>query len=486
MVNLKLLNSIDTSPIDVLFVNPPSPDGYIYIRDINRSGRRSKEREIWPQTSLAYLAAMIRDKYRVGLIDCIAEKMDWPTFKEYLQRRQPRYVVINIISSIITNDIYTAYLAKTINAITIGLGPHVTELPTETLKRYPVLDYIIRNEAELTIKDLIDTLEDQGDPANVLGLAWRRGLTDFVVNPDRPFIENLDSLPIPAHDLLPIKKYRLPILGNSFTFVLAGRGCPNHCTFCRQMIMWKYQVRLRSAESIFQELKYLSEKLGIKNILFHTDTFTIDRNIVIALCKKIVEAELPIRWMCNGRVETVDEEMLGWMKKAGCFMIAYGLESGSQKVLEQVEKGITIEQSRQAVLLTKRQGIKVWGYFVVGLPGENQKTIQETMEFSKELPIDYVNFSIGAPYPGTTFYNQAKAAGWLKCDNWESFDQNYSAIVDYPDFTRQDIEAAVAKLYRAWYLRPQVIIRLIFDMDNWSNLWTLVRVGWLHLFWQPK
>jgi len=248
---------LDMGKIDILFVNPPSPDGYIYIRDINRSGRRSKEREIWPQTSLAYLAAMTRDKYSVGLIDCIAEQMDWTAFKSYLQARQPRYVVINIISSIITNDIYTAYLAKTINAIAIGLGPHVTELPKETLKRYPSLDYIIRNEAELTIRDLIDTLENKGDLAGVLGIAWRRGLDDFVVNPDRPFIENLDSLPIPAHDLLPIHKYRLPILGNDFTFVLANRGCPNRCTFCRQMIMWKYNVRLRSAESIFQELKYL-------------------------------------------------------------------------------------------------------------------------------------------------------------------------------------------------------------------------------------
>jgi anaerobic magnesium-protoporphyrin IX monomethyl ester cyclase len=486
MVNTKLLASLDVSPVDILFVNPPSPDKYIYIRDINRSGRRSKEREIWPQTSLAYLAAMVRDKYKVGLIDCIAEEMDWDTFKQYLVKRNPRYVVINIISSIITNDIYTAYLAKTIGAQTIGLGPHVTELPEATLKRYPSLDFIIRNEAELTVKDLIATIESGGDFSVVQGIAWRRGLNDFVVNSDRPFIENLDDLPIPAHDLLPIHKYRLPILGNNFTFVLAGRGCPNRCTFCRQMIMWKYHVRLRSAESIFQELKYLSEKLAVNNILFHTDTFTIDRNIVIDLCKKIVDAKLPIRWMSNGRVETVDDEMLEWMKKAGCFMIAYGLESGSQTVLDAVEKGITIKQSRQAVLMTKKHGIKVWGYFVVGLPGENSQTIKETRKFSKELPIDYVNFSIGAPYPGTTFYNQAKANGWLKCDNWEAFDQNYSAIVDYPDFKRQDIEAAVAGLYRSWYLRPQVIARLIFDKNNWSNLLTLIRVGWLHLFWRAK
>jgi len=226
--------------------------------------------------------------------------------------------------------------------------------------------------------------------------------------------------------------------------------------------------------------------LGVNNILFHSDTFTIDRGIVIDLCKKIVEAKLPLRWTCNGRVETVDAEMLNWMKRAGCFMIAYGLESGSQKVLDAVQKGFTIAQSEAAVRLTKASGIKVWGYFVVGLPGENASTVKETIDFAKRLPIDYVNFSVGAPYPGTTFHKQAKENNWLTSENWEEFDQNYSAIVDYPDFSHTDIEQAVANCYRQWYLRPRVIARLIFDKNNWSNLWTLVRVGWLHLFWQPK
>ncbi|MCX6796615.1 MAG: radical SAM protein, partial [Candidatus Falkowbacteria bacterium] len=438
----RIIKNLDLSKVDILFINPPSPDRYIYIRDINRSGRRSKEREIWPQTSLAYLAAMVREKYSVGLIDCIAEEMDWVSFKDYLLQRKPRYIAFNIISSIITNDIYTAYLAKTIGAITIGLGPHVTELPMETLKRYPPLDLIIRNEAEATILELIDCCEHSGDLSQVRGVAWRKGLNEFQVNPDRPFIEDLDVLPIPAHDLLPIKKYRLPIVGNNFTFILTGRGCPFQCSFCRQMIMWKYNVRLRSAESIFQEMEYLSKKLGVNNYLFHSDTFTINRNIVIELCKKIVNAKLPIRWMCNGRVDTIDEEMLQWMKKAGCYMIAYGLESGSQKILDAVEKGFNISQSVEAVKLTKKNGIKVWGYFVIGLPGENKETINETIKFSKSLPLDYVNFSIGTPYPGTRFYNQAKENRWLKSDNCEDFDQNYSAIVDYPNFSSKDIEKA--------------------------------------------
>jgi radical SAM superfamily enzyme YgiQ (UPF0313 family) len=226
--------------IDVLFVNPPSPDKYVYIRDINRSGRRSNERTIWPQTSLAYLAGMIKKEgYRVAIVDCIAENMDWRQFKKFLEQISPRYVVTNAITSIISNDLYTTYLGKFIGAKTIAVGPHITSMPKETMERFPTLDYGIMGEAEITIRDLIRSLDANVGLDWVQGIVWRNLYGQIQINPKRPLIENLDELPFPLHELLPISKYRLPYIGSNFTFVLASRGCPFFCTFCRQPIMGK-------------------------------------------------------------------------------------------------------------------------------------------------------------------------------------------------------------------------------------------------------
>ena len=469
--------------MDCLFVNPPSPDGHVYIRDINRSGRRSREGTIWPQTSLAYLAAVVKKEgYSVGLVDCIAGKMGWSAFEELLRRERPRYIVTNAITSIITNDLHTAELARRVPAVSIAVGPHITAVPQETLTRYPSLDIGIIGEAEETIRELINSLEKKARPlAQVQGIAFRDGET-IVITEKRPLIENLDDLPIPLHELLPIEKHSLPYIGKRYTFVLSSRGCPYQCTFCRQPIMWERKFRSRSAGSILRELQYL-KGLGITNFMFHSDTFTLDRKIVIELCQGMVDSNLNMRWCCNSRVDTVDEEILRWMKKAGCWMVMYGIESGSQDVLNTVKKGgnATIGQAEQAVLWTKQQGIKVWGYFIMGLPGETRETMKESMAFARKLPLDLVNFAVGAPYPGTEFYSQAKAEGWLQSERWEDFDQNYSAIVSYPWLSSQEIITGIRNAYLRWFLRPYGIKVFLKGLTSLDNLKMLFKVGLEHL-----
>jgi len=468
--------------LDVLFVNPPSPDGHVYIRDLNRSGRRSRERTIWPQTSLAYLAAVMKNEgYSVGLVDCIAEEITWKTFQEILQKEQPRYIVFNVITSIVSNDIYTSYLGKYDESKTIAIGPHITHLPRETMKRFPSLDYGILGEAEVTIKELINAVELKDHLSKVKGIVFRDG-GGIVVTDKRPFIQDLDSLPIPLHELLPIDKHNLPFIGKKYTFVLSSRGCPFLCTFCRQVIMWERKVRSRSAKSIFEELEYLNS-LGISNIMFHSDTFTIKKEVVVELCKMMVESNLRFRWICNSRVDTVDEEILAWMKKAGCWMIAYGIETGSAEILKNVKKGLqaTIEQAEKAVRITKKAGINVWGYFIMGLPGETEKTIKESIRFAKKLPLDIVNFSVGAPYPGTEFYRQAKDNCWLESEQWEDFDQNYSAIVRYPHLSSKEIIKAVRRGYISWFLRPRGLVAFMKGLTSLSNMKLLLQIGWHHL-----
>jgi radical SAM superfamily enzyme YgiQ (UPF0313 family) len=467
---------------DVLFVNPPSPDGHIYIRDINRSGRRSWERTIWPQNSLAYLAAIAkRAGYSVDLLDCIALEMSWEEYTEYVKTYMPKWTIVQAISSVMTQDTYATYLGKRYDSKTVVVGPHVTALPKETMERFPTIDYGIVGEAEETLEELLKTADNGGDLNEVKGLVYRDG-SKIVLNEERPFISDLNSLPIPLHELLPIDKYNLPYMGRRYTFVMHSRGCPNSCHFCRQTVMWKSQPRLRSPESIIEELKYL-DKLGVHNIMFHSDTFTQDRENVIGICKLIVRNNLKVRWICNGRVDLVDEEMLSWMKKAGCWMINYGIESGSQDILDKCNKGenATVEAARKAVMMTKHAGIKVWGYFIIGLAGETSETIRQTSAFARSLPLDMVNFSVGAPYPGTELYRQAIENKWLESEEWESFDQNYSAILSYPELSSKEIMQGIRRCYLQWFARPRGIWVFLKGMSSLSNLVTMFRLACSHL-----
>lgn len=467
----------------ILFVNPPTPDKkVVVIRDLDRSGRKSMEKTIWPQTSLAYLAAVMKNAgYDVKIMDCIAEKIYWEDFKDKVKEYAPDYILTNVISSTLTNDMKVAGVAKELNAVVIAVGPHVTALPKQSLKDFPDIDYLILHEAEDTVLELIQTLEKKDkDLSEVKGIAFRKD-NELIVTPDREFVD-LNKLPIPLHDLLPIDKYNLPYVGKRYTFLTTSRGCPYRCTFCRSPIVWNNTVRSRSVESIMKELEKLHE-LKIKNFLVHSDVFTINKEIAIELCKKMIEKGWKFRWICNSRVNTVDEELLSWMKKAGCWMINYGIESASQKVLDNVKKQITIEQIKNAVYLTKKVGIKVWGYFIIGLPGENWQTIDKNIKLAKELPLDLVNFAVGAPYPGTEFFRLADEKGWLTTKDWEKYDQNYSAIVDYPDFSKEDVVKAMKKCYKAWYLRPSSVWKLIKGVRSFNDVKVLASTAWTHLKW---
>lgn len=467
--------------LDVLFVNPPSPDGDIYIRDINRSGRKSREEMIWPQTSLAYLAAMLNDKYSVEIIDCIAEGMDWKTFEKHIRKIRPRYLVTNIISSTLTNDMYTAFLAKSFGAKTIGIGPHVTHIPRESLEAFPSLDFIMRGEAELTVRELIDACESKGDLGKVKGVAFRKNGEVFI-NEERPFVENLDDLPLPLHNLLPLKKYYRPFFGN-YTFIITSRGCPFSCTFCRQIVMWKGKFRQRSVDSVIKEVKLL-KGLGLNSLLLHADTFTVNKEWVIEFCKRIISEKLDFRWACNTHISSVDEETAVWMKKAGCWMIAPGIESASQLVLDNVKKGITVSKIVEVVNMLHRNGIEVWAYFVMGLPGETRESIRETIKLSKRLPLDMAHFAIGAPYPGTKFYALAKEKGWLISQKWEDFDQNYSAIVSYENLSADEIAQGIKNANKEWFLRPGPIFKILKEgLKDPRLAIILLKIGMGHLKW---
>jgi anaerobic magnesium-protoporphyrin IX monomethyl ester cyclase len=545
--------------VDVLLVNPPAPDGGIWIRTQHRVGRRSRENMVWPQVSLAQMAALLVPDYSVEIVDAIALRMGWPEYETLLRDRRPRYYLTQVTAPTLTNDMYGVFLARSLGATTMGFGTHVTPMARETLLGFPALDYVLRGEPELTLRELLDTLEvargrwrvgeegrlsdaasdapaaghaltwklwSEADrdwrpawtqlpraaetveigtapsdapqhlgtsapphalPADaalaaVKGLGWRRDGA-IVVNADRPFFRSLDDLPMPLHHLLPLDRYRMPMIKGPYTFIVTSRGCPAGCKYCIKHVSYQYSVRLRSPQKLLEEMQQLYA-LGVHHIHMYADLFTVNREQVVELCKLLIEAGYKGTWTCNSRVDYVDEEMLQLMGRAGCMLIAWGIESGNEVVLKRAHKGYKMEQAYRALNWAHAAGIKNWGYFIIGLPGETVATIQETMAVSKSLPLDIALFHVAAPYPGTPFFFEVVENGWFRPGtNWEEVDMDQVTVLDYPDLKAEDLVYWQKRAFREWALRPGPVWTFLKSMNSWHGLKSGIDIGLQTLGW---
>ncbi len=498
--------------VDVLLVNPPAPDGGIWIRSQHRVGRKSRENMLWPQVSLAQLAALLVMDYKVEIVDAIAERMSWKKFEALLRAKMPKYYVTHLTAPTLQNDMYGVFLAKAIGARTIAFGTHVTPLPRESMLPFPALDFVLRGEPEMTLRELLDTLEGRaatdprivkllkdtgtqvdkerstqedkatGDLSSIKGLVWRKD-GEVVINADRPFIPNLDDLPIPLHNMLPLDKYRGPMMKGAYSFVVPSRGCTAGCIFCIKHVSYQWSVRLRSPENIVQELREL-RKLGIRYVQMYADLFTASREQVVGLCKLMIEEKLDIKWMCNSRVDYVDEEMLRLMAQAGCWMITWGIESGNAEILKRAHKGTDPTKAARALAWARKAGIKNWGYFIIGLPGETEETIQETIAFSKKLPLDIALFHIAAPYPGTPFFFEVVENGWFRPGTrWEEVDMERSTVLDYPQLSAERLEYWQKRAFREWAFRPRPLLTFLQSMNSWEGLKSAFSIATQHFGW---
>jgi len=500
--------------VDVLLVNPPSPDGGIWIRTQHRVGRRSREEMVWPQCSLAQLAAMLQPNYSVAIVDAIAERMGWTEFEALLRRKAPKYYLTQATAPTLTNDMYGVMLARSIGAKTSAFGTHVTPMPLETMRNFPALDFILRGEPELTLRELVDVLEgreserpewlvqafnktdpqwqpadQQGDTqiqpdlSRIKGLVWR-DQGEIRQNIDRPFIPNLNDLPLPMYDLLPLNAYRMPLMKGPFCFVLTSRGCPAGCKYCIKHVSYQWSVRLLSPERIMQELRILYGR-GIRNIHMYADLFTVNREQVMGLCELILKEGLKVKWTCNSRVDYVDEEMLKLMGRAGCWMISWGIESGNEMILRKAAKGASPKKAHQALTWARKAGIKNWGYFIIGLPGETLETIRETIELSKNLPLEIALFHVAAPYPGTPFFFEVVENGWFKeGTQWEQVDMDKGTVLQYEKLSSEDLLYWQRRAFREWAFRPgPAVTYLKMLLSDFRTFKRAVRVGVEHLGW---
>jgi len=389
--------------VKVLLLNPPS-DLLLYKEDrCQNEVDVHLNRVIRPPISLMGLAA-ISEKlgFQTKIIDAPIEGINLEMLKKFLKRWKPHWVIANVSLETLESDLSPLKVVKAFGAKTVvfGYAPSIRDI--EIIENAPFIDFAIRGEPEKTFQELIGS---SLPPSSIKGLTFREN-GSIKHNQDRKFIDNLDELPFSAHHLIRNNLYRVPTTGAIFTTIQTSKGCPHRCTFCLSNLLNGFKIRQRSVSNIIEEIKLVVQKLQIHNFFFRADTFTFDKQWVLQLCHEILKNNLRITWFCNSRVDTIDEEMLIIMKKAGCQLITFGVESGDSRILQYIEKGITKEQVKKTIFLTKKIGILTGTLYILGLPGDTLKSIYNTIQFSKEVDSDIVEFLPFLPFLGTEAMNQ--------------------------------------------------------------------------------
>lgn len=456
-----------------LLIVPPTG---LYVRE-DRCQRPVKSCTVpvrRPPTDLMFMAATLES---IG-IECIIR--DYPvedtgvTFEEDFRRLSPDYLVLSITTSTLNEDMKTCRLAKSMKPeiLTIAKGAHFLLYDIEALETFKDLDVAIRGECELVIGDIVRTKDLHG----VKGITFRNG-KDICRNEPRPLIEDLDLLPFPARHLVNNARYTRPDTGKPLALIEASRGCPALCIYCLTAQVAGYKIRTRSKELIADEMEQCINKYNIHNFGFKADTFTWKKDWVIGVCKEIVARKLKVEWYSNSRVDTLDEDRIEWMKKAGCYAVGLGIESGSQETLNKIKKGTTLEQARKAVKLCKTFGIKTYMYFMIGFPWEAKEHIQQTLDFALELDGDFVDFLIAYPFSGTELEEMVKGSVLDNHVAIEDCDAYAQALVGTQYLSAEELTSCRKTALRTFYTRPRYIARQILQAKSPTVIYNYIKYG---------
>ncbi|MDD4894478.1 MAG: radical SAM protein [Candidatus Omnitrophica bacterium] len=456
----------------IYLVNPPAVNGIKMVREGRCMQRKGAWTTVWPPVTLATMAAMLlKDGIEVKLNDCIVEEISFGQLKINIEEFKPDLVVINTATASIYSDLDCARIAKEvfpeIKALAFGL--HVTALPEEAFLMDPFLDYIIRGEPEFCLLELDRQLKNGDNQLfKIKGLSFRNG-SRIEHNQERAFQDDLNTLPFPAWELIDIKNYLLPFSREPFLLVTTSKGCPHSCLFCPAKPFYGNRVRLRDAKIIADEMEYIKNRFGVSQFLIWSESFTEYRDYVVGLCEDMIYRRLDVRWVCNSRVDKVDKELLGLMRRAGCWMIGYGVESGSQQILDAAGKDISVKQIENAVTLAKASGMEVVAHVIFGLPGETMKTGIDTINWLNKLNIDFAQFYCAVPWPSTILYKMAKEKGWLVSGDWALYEQN-NYVMDTGSIRPRQVEYLRRLAMFKFYSSPKRAFKMLRAIDSFKKL----------------
>lgn len=446
--------------MDILLINPPW---------------HKESGNIWksvsacvPPFNLALLAALAKEKgFSVAILDCNALQIGTDKIEEQLPLTRPRFVGITATTVLFENAKEVAKIVKKKypKAKIIMGGVHPTVEPLETL-RIAEVDYAVMGEGEYTLLDLL--LDKK--PADIPGIGYKEK-GKIIINPAREIISDINVLPQPAYELLPMDKYysaagsykRKPSLG-----LITSRGCPGRCTFCKGNILGE-RIRCRLSDKIVEEIKFLQKNYGIKDVSFYDDTFTTNKANVKDFCDLIIKNKIDLTWCCFSRVDTVDFELLQKMKKAGCYQVMYGVESAVPEILANINKRITLAKVEETVANTKKAGLEVRLAFMLGNPGETEETIERTIAYSIKLEPDLVSYNITTPYPGTEMFIWAEKNNYLIHKNWSKYDLA-EPVMELPTISAQKVLFYYRQAYRRFYFRPSYILKRLAKIRSLNDI----------------
>jgi len=430
-----------------------------------------------PPLGLAYIAAILEKiGHKIRIIDAPTLNMSIKRVIEEVKRENPDVVGI----SAVTPTVKSGYLISRILKrdydkdlpIVMG-GPHVSYMYKEAIE-HGKADYIVIGEGEYTSKELIDYLEKgRPRPEDILGIAYkdREGLIRR--NKNRPLIRNLDLLPEPARHLLPMDHYTLFDKPIKIIHVMASRGCPYGCIYCTTSYFWGRRYRIRSPKLVADEVERNIEKYDTDIVVFVDDELTLSKRWVLNFTRELIERGLDITYTCGSRVSNIDDEILASLRRTGCSVIYYGVESYNDNDLKIIRKKITISQVCRAVSLTKKYGIGVAGSFILGFPWQTINDMKNTVKFSIKLDVDYAQYTVATPYPGTPLYYYALSNNLIESFNWDEYTTIRPVMKGFR-FNREDAGRILSWAYRKFYLRPKYIVKNIIN----GGFRTVARIAW--------
>lgn len=434
----------------VLFVNPPQTASKYKFMGV-----------IAPPLGIAYMAGVLQENnIDIEILDASAEDMDFKDVEKELLKRKPDLVALTALTPTIGRALETAQVVKETlpDSIVVMGGYHPTFNFIETLEDENV-DIVIRGEGEYIMLNLVQALENQSSLHDVKGIVFEdKNSKEIVVNPEAPLIQDLDELPFPALNLLPMKKYRLLDMDTHMTTMITTRGCPMQCSFCSSAAMHGKKIRERSVENIVDEIEYLKTNYDIDTIAFMDDTFTLKKRKVMAICDEILKRNIEIMWGCTSRVDTLDEKLLKKMKEAGCITIFIGVESADQQQLDNMCKNTTIAKIENAFKIAHKLKIRTIASVALGMPGDTKEIMNKTVKFVHKLKPNYAIYSLATPYPGTRFYKEAFEKNLIKIKDWSKYTL-ITPILETIDCSLNDMRKIQAKAFMKFYLRPHYIIR---------------------------
>jgi anaerobic magnesium-protoporphyrin IX monomethyl ester cyclase len=463
--------AVERKSAKVTLVNPPSHS-------------KSFLHPQFPLIGLAYMAAALeKSGHEVTAIDCPARGMTHEGLKQEIARLEPDIVGITSMTVTFPAAVEAACIIKQScpTALVVLGGPHATVRDEQTLNEQKEVDVVVRGEGEQTMLELAHHVSNPKKMSlnKVAGITFRKN-GQVVRTPDRPFIQNLDEIPRPAYEYFELSKYRY--FGKLTLPIMASRGCPFQCAYCLASKMSGKHVRTRSTKNVVDELEWLKDVHGADAVTFHDPTFTLDRDRTRDLCEEMKRRHIDLPWDCSTRVDQVSKKILAKMRAAKCQTVGLGVESNSQKILNAMKKGTTVEQNERAVKWAKEVGLSFGLFLIIGYPGETVDTLKESLDFVRRTEPDDVFISFATPYPSTEFYDRVKEMGWKMSTDWSRHD-NVTPVFENPLLPAEKMIETRRSFYNQYY-SPSYILRQSLKKDLYGR--AMARTAMNHMLWRIK